>query len=377
MATFSKAAKPSDHFDEKTWAGNGGSQAITGLSFSPDIWWIKSRNGGSGANDREWLAQNSTRGIGKNMHYGASENAAETDTSIITSRDSGGLTLTNDVMINASGDGYIGTFLKAGNASTSSNGDGSITSTVQANTTGGISVVTYTGNATSGATIGHGLGTIPDVIWVKNTDATKDWIGYWHGGNRASQSGSINETDFLAVFHTDAITDQADIWNDTAPTSSVFSVGDSDKTNDSGNLMQAYCFSNRNGILRCGVYQGNGNAHGPFIFTGFKPRAVMIFKYDAGGDNWSWKTSTTMALGPDNAAQSGSGSNHGNAIEHNLKMDLDSTEVASQDKIQFFAQGFSPFTTDGKSNGEGNHYVYIAFADQPSVTTTKLLATAF
>ena len=110
MATFSKAAKPSDHFDEKTWAGNGGSQAITGLSFSPDIWWIKSRNGGSGSNDREWLAQNSTRGIGKNMHYGASENAAETDTSIITSRDSGGLTLTNDVMINASGDGYIGTF---------------------------------------------------------------------------------------------------------------------------------------------------------------------------------------------------------------------------------------------------------------------------
>ena len=103
----------------------------------------------------------------------------------------------------------------------------------------------------------------------------------------------------------------------------------------------------------------------------------MIHKYDAGGENWSWKTSTTMALGPDNAAQSGSGSNHGNAIEHNLKMDLDSTEVASQDKIQFFAQGFSPFTTDGKSNGAGNHYVYIAFADQPSVTTTKLLATAF
>ena len=142
----------------------------------------------------------------------------------------------------------------------------------------------------------------------------------------------------------------------------------------------AIVIANTNGSVRAGVYQGNGNAHGPFIFTGFKPRAIWIKRYDAGGESTSWKTSTTMGIGPDNAAQTGSGSNHGNPIQHNIKMDSDNNggaEVANQDNIEFFAQGFSPHTTDGKSNAAGNHYVYVAWAKEPSVTTTKLLATAF
>jgi hypothetical protein len=247
MAVFSTIAKNTDHFEDKVYVGNGSSQAITGLSFSPDIWWLKARDGNSA-----WFAQNSTMGIGKNLFYGTSENAAEETTSIVTSRDSNGLTLTSAQTVNGSATGYVGTFLKAGNASTSSNSDGSITSTVQANDTAGISIVEWTGTGAN-ATIGHGLSTAPDCIWIKNRTDVQHWRSYWHGGNRSGQANTMNETNQVDLWDVAAVQASSAFWNDTKPTSSLFSVGSDSGTNGSSKSFIAYCFSNRNGFMRSGI----------------------------------------------------------------------------------------------------------------------------
>ena len=370
MAVFTTIAKNTDHFEDKVYQGNGSSQALTGLSFSPDIWWLKARDGNT-----PWFAQNSTRGIGKNVFYGNSEDGPEETTSIVTSRDSGGLTLTNHQWINGSATGYISTFMKVGNASTSSNSNGSITSTVQANDTAGISIVQYAGTG-SAATIGHGLTTAPDVIWVKNlTDAGVDWRAYWHGGNRASQGDALNETDAVELWTDQASSDDVEFWNDTAPTSSVFSVKGHSGTNGSGKDYIAYCFSNRNGFMRGGTYQGNGNVHGPFIFTGFQPQAIIIHRYSATGESWSYKSQINLFTASNGTASTSGGATHGNEIEQNNKMDTDTTE-SNQDHMDFFSNGFAPCTTDNKSNGDGFHYVYLAFGKMPMVGTNNILATA-
>lgn len=375
MATFSKVAKPSAHHDEKTWAGSASTTTISGLGFQPDWFHIKKRNGTA---DHSWT--DTVRGLTKNINPNNTD--GEDTATLIASVTSDGCTLTGgENEVNAASGGYIGHFFKLASSTTASTGVGSIDSSYRANTDSGISVVTWTGTGSAG-TIAHGLGKIPDVIIHKDIEQDGyHWDSYWHGANRSGESNAINETDVLNFFdHDAAFTDDDTYWNDTAPTSTVFSVGNKNNINQSGIDQMALVIANTNGSVRAGTYQGNGNVHGVFIFTGFKPRAIWIKRYDAASENTSWKTSTTMALGPDNAAQSGSGSNHGNPIQHNLKMDdVDNggSEVANQDNIHFFAQGFALATSDAKSNGEGNHYVYIAWAKEPSVTTTKLLAAAF
>ena len=369
MAVFTTIAKNTDHFEDKVYQGSSSSQAITGLSFSPDIWWINARNATT-----PWFAQNSTRGINKNVFYGGDENLAEETTSIVTSRDSGGLTLTSHSWINTAGVGFISTFLKAGNASTSSNSNGSITSTVQANDTGGISIVKFTGTGSAG-TVGHGLSTAPDCIWIKNLTDVQHWRGYWHGGNRSGQGNVFNETKSIDLWDTSAIASGTAFWNDTKPTSSVFSVGSDDGTNKSGKDMIAYCFSNRNGFMRSGTYQGNGNVHGPFIFTGFQPQAVIIHRYSASGENWSYKSQVNTTTDNSGAAATTGGATHGNEIEQNNKMDTNVAE-SNQDHMDFFSNGFAPATTDGKSNSDGFHYIYTAFGKMPMISTNNILATA-
>jgi len=376
MATFSKLAKPSAHHDEKTWAGSATTTTVSGLGFQPD--WIHIANRSSTTDHN---VVDTVRGIDKNIYF--DETDGQDTASRVASITSDGCTLTGgEANTNTASAGFIGHFWKLASSTTASTGVGSIDSSYRANTDAGLSVVTWTGTGANG-TIAHGLGKIPDAIIFKDIEQDGyNWEAYWHGGNRASQTGGvINETDAQMPFNPGvAAHDDHEYWNDTAPTSTVFSIGTKNNVNQSGIDQMAICIANVNGSVRAGTYQGNGKTHGPFIFTGFKPRAVWITRYDTTGESTSWKTSTTMALGPDNAAQSGSGSNHGNAIEHNIKLDSDNNggaEVASQDHIQFFAQGFSPFTTDGKSNGAGNFYIYVAWAKEPSVTTTKLLATGF
>ena len=379
MATFSKLVKPSAHHDEKTWAGSSGTTTVTGLGFQPD--WIHIANRSSTTDHN---VVDTVRGINKNVYF--DETDGEDTASRVASITSDGCTLTGgEANTNTASAGFIGHFWKLASSTTtndaSATGVGTIDSSYRANTDSGLSVVTYTGTGSNG-TIAHGLGKIPDAIIVKDIEQDGyNWEAYWHGANRSGESNNIDETDTQQFFNPGvAVNDDNTYWNDTAPTSTVFSVGTKNNINQSGIDFMAIVIANVNGSVRAGTYQGNGNVHGPFIFTGFKPRCVWITRYNTTNENTSWKTSTTVALGPDNAAQSGSGSNHGNPIEHNIKLDSTDNggaEVASQDNMHFFAQGFAPFTTDGKSNGDGHHYVYVAWAREPSVTTTKLLTTAF
>ena len=379
MATFSKVAKPSAHHDEKTWAGSNSTTTVSGLGFQPD--WMHIANRSSTTNHN---VVDTVRGITKNIYL--DETDGQDTATRVASITSDGCTLTGGVAdTNTASAGFIGHFFKLASSTTTNDASatsvGTIDSSYRANQDSGISVVTWTGTGANG-TIAHGLGKIPDTIIFKDIEQDGyHWECYTHGGNRTGQANEINETDTHAFFNTGTVNNDDHLyWNDTAPTSTVFSIGSKNNVNQNNISQMAICFANTNGCLRTGVYQGNGNAHGPFIFTGFKPRAIWIVRIDAANENTSWKTSTTSVLGPDNAAQSGSGSNQGNPIEHNIKLDNTAdggAEVSSQDHIEFFAQGFSPNTADQKSNGEGNHYHYIVWAKEPSISTNKILGTAF
>jgi len=379
MATFSKLAKPSAHHDEKTWAGSNSTTTVSGLGFQPD--WIHIANRSSTTNHN---VVDTVRGIDKNIYF--DETDGQDTATRVASITSDGCTLTGGVAdTNTASAGFIGHFFKLASSTTtndaSATGVGTIDSSYRANQDSGISVVTWTGTGANG-TIAHGLGKIPDAIIFKDIQQDGyNWEAYFHGGNRTGQGNEINETDTQMFFNPGvAGNDDNLFWNDTAPTSTVFSIGSKNNINENNISQMAICFANTNGSVRAGTYQGNGNTKGPFIFTGFKPRAIWITRIDTTGENTSYKTSTTSNVGPDNAFQSGSGSNHGNPIEHNIKLDTTNdggAEVASQDNIDFFAQGFAPKTTDAKSNGNGNHYVYIVWAKEPSISTNQILATAF
>jgi hypothetical protein len=171
---------------------------------------------------------------------------------------------------NVSAKNYVAWCWKAGGTA-SSNTDGTITSSVSANTTSGFSIVSYTGTGSAGATIGHGLGAVPKFIIVKNrTSGAADWAVY-HASNT-----SAPETEYLALNTTGATIDQVTMWNDTAPTSSVFTTGASLYTGSNSNDYIAYCFAEVEGFSKFGSYVGNGSANGPFVYTGFKPAFVII-----------------------------------------------------------------------------------------------------
>ena len=383
MGTFTKIAKPSAHHDEKTWAGSASTTTISGLGFQPD--WIHISNRSSTTDHN---VVDTVRGIDKNIYF--DETDGQDTASRVASITSDGCTLTGgEANTNTASAGFIGHFWKLASSTTtndaSATGVGTIDSSYRANTDAGLSVVTWTGTGANG-TIAHGLGKIPDAIIFKDIEQDGyNWEMYMHCGNRSGQTlighGTLNETDTQMPFNVaTAANDDNTYWNDTAPTSTVFSIGTKNNVNQSGIDQMAICIANTNGSVRVGSYFGNGNAYGPFIFTGFKPRAVWICRFDTTNENTSWKTSTTMGLANDNSAQTGSGSNHGNPIQHNIKMDSTDNggpEVANQDNIDFFAQGFGIRTTDHKSNGDGHIYWYIAWAKEPSVSTNKVLGTAF
>jgi hypothetical protein len=230
---------------------------------------------------------------------------------------------------------------------------GSIQSNVSPNTTSGFSIVSYTGNSTAGATIGHGLGVAPDLILTRQlSNAGRFWGGYF---------SKMGNTGSMAINDTQAFDTSTTYWNDTTPTSSLFTVGTNGDTNSSGGMI-AYCFSDIKGFSKYGTYEGNGNSDGPFIYTGFKPAFVITKRADTGGDNWHVLDSKRDVNNP--AAQVLQPNN--NAAE--------STTGTSQ--IDFCANGFKIRGTGSTVNTSGLTYVFIAIAENPLVGTNNIPATA-
>lgn len=321
-----------DHFGIVTYTGNGSSQSITGVGFQPDFVWIKNRS-----SDQSHSLTDSTRGDDLVLQ----SNETSTEASGQITLDSDGFTIGNsNALRNASGNTYVAWGWKANGGTTTSNTNGSITSTVQANTTAGFSIVTYTGNNASSATIGHGLDSAPQLIFVKGRNVTAGWPTMFNDGNYSNYGIRLNQstvdTNNATVF-----------FNNTAPTDSVFSVGSADEVNDGYNYV-AYCFHSVDGYQKVGSYTGTGSI-GLTVSLGFEARFIMVKKVASSGDRWLMAdTSRHAALNNDAFLDTTS--------------DLNERDFNCTNGITFTSNGFTINTTDGSFNTSGGTYIYLAIA---------------
>ena len=262
-------ADPTAHFDTTLVSGNGSNRSITGLNFQPDFLWGKSRT-----NTLNHYLTDSVRGVNSQL-YSDGTGSQGTETVIYTAFNSDGFSLGTGDM-NTSGQNYVHWAWKGGGTA-STNDDGSIDSSVSANTTAGFSIVKWTGSEAS-ATIGHGLSQAPELIIVKDYDTT----GRVWPVNVTNITGTANQ--YLILNATDAVADSAAYWG-AAPGASTFTVGDSGTTNGSGSVL-AYCFHSVEGYSKVGSYTGNGASSGPFIYTGFRPAFIMVKLVSATDGYW-------------------------------------------------------------------------------------------
>ena len=331
--------KPTDYFNTVLFTGNGGSQTITGVGFQADFIWFKERSSAG-----EHKLNNSVLGT-NNYLISNSTSGDDTTGSGIQSYNSDGYAISNASNINDSGETYVTWNWLAGGSTASSNSNGSITSSVSANTTAGFSIVSYTGTG-SNATVGHGLGSAPDMYIIKRRSATEHWQVY-HSGNT-----SAPQTDYLQLSTTEATVDDVVRWNDTAPTSSVFSLGTHASVNGSSDTYIAYCFHNVKGYLKCGSYKGNGNANdGTFVYTGFAPAWVMIKRTDSTSQ---WCIIDNKRPGYNIAV---------NTLFANLS-DQEATDLG----VNLLSNGFKEDTTNNLG-ASGGTYIYMAFAESPFVNS--------
>ena len=343
------STQANDYFNTVLYTGNGAtfpsSQSITGVGFQPDFTWIKSRS-----NAYPNFVFDAVRGAGKELV--TNDTAAETNKNQLTTFGSDGFSVAvatdGSLGTNGNGSTFVAWNWKA-NGSGSTNTAGSITSTVSANTTAGFSIVTYTGNGSGGATVGHGLGVAPKMVIVKRRDSgvgNTNWYVY-----NANLNNGVNPAQYYIFLNlTNAQGGASSVWNDTAPTSSVFSLGTSSETNGSGGTFVAYCFAQVAGYSAFGSYVGNGVADGPFIYTGFRPR-YFILKNITSAQSWSVQDTSRS---PYNVAS---------AV---LLPNSSSAELTGTDFIDIVSNGFKiRHSSSGNNNNSGDTYIYMAFAENP------------
>ena len=340
--------KSTDHFNTKLYTGTGSSNSFTGVGFQPDWVWLKRRDA---TTDHELY--DAVRGVQKEI--GSNTTAAETsDPSFLTAFDSDGFTLGNHGGINNNGNTYVSWNWKA-NGAGSANTDGSINTTAtSANTTAGFSIVKYTGTG-SNATIGHGLGVAPKMIIVKNLTDARSW-GVYHA--------SLGATKGIDLDGNGAAGTASSYWNDTEPTTTVFSIGTANNTGAAQTYV-AYCFAEKTGFSKFGSYTGNGNADGAFIYTGFKPAFVLIKKATGSADSWFIN---------DNKRSSSGGFNENS---YYIRPNENATEGTSSSlAIDILSNGVKIRNTDTAYNNDNSTYIYMTFAEAPLVGSNNIPCTA-
>ena len=338
---------PTAYFQTKIYTGNGANDtAITfdgNSNLQPDFLWIKNRS-----EAQSHALFDSVRGATKRVTSNGS-GAESTENTNLDSFDTNGFTVDNELIVNGSSDLMVAWGWKA-NGSGSANTDGSISSTVSANTTSGFSIVKFTGNGSAGATIGHGLNSTPSMIILKDRDLSKNWNCYHKGIDSNPQNFTIRLNSSDAKLDT-----PSNGWNDTAPTSSVFSIGDGTQVNTSGSNMIAYCFAEKKGFSKFGSYTGNGNDNGTFVYTGFKPAFLLIKRTDSTG---AWHMADSVR-DPDNPH------------DHALTSNTSNAESTSATWFDILSNGIKLRYT-GAHNQSGGNYIYMAFAENPFVTSTGI-----
>ena len=350
---------PSAYFQTALYTGNAGNQTITNdgnSDLQPDFVWLKSRTFTS-----VHLAQDSTRGAtGGVYRYLQPDNTAaeavQTDGDGITSLNSDGFSLgfNNSNSWNQSGNTYVAWQWKANGGTTSSNTDGDITSTVQVNQDAGFSIVTDSPTNTTARSIGHGLGVAPQVVIRRARNRVESWRVF-HSAAGSTGSLKLNDT---SVYNSSTTLF-------TGVTSSTFGVGTDFSVNGNYNYV-SYCFAEKQGYSKFGSYKGNGNADGTFVYTGFKPAFVLAKNYSNSGYDWRLVDSarntfnlTDLLLMPNNTSAEFDGSTHAQNIG-----------------IDFLSNGFKCRSGQGAFNFNGGSYIYMAFAENPFVTSTGIPTTA-
>ncbi len=261
---------PSAHFQvAPTWTGGTSAKTLTNdgnSDLQPDLVWIKCRN----ASQPHQITDSSR---GTDYSFTSATAAAEVDDSRFTSFNTDGFTLAGSSgPVNTSGGEYVGWQWKANGGTTSSNSDGAITSTVQANTTAGFSIVEYTGNSNNPSSFGHGLGVTPNVYFIRQRNGNA-WKVY-HSGV------ATDPEDYVMELNTTGAREDNTIWNDTGPTSSVINFTDHGAVNQSSTAYIAYCWAEKQGYSKFGSYEGNGDDDGTFVYTGFKPAWLLVKEAD-------------------------------------------------------------------------------------------------
>jgi hypothetical protein len=327
--------------DATLYTGNGSTQTIANAaSFQPDLVWVKGR---SGATDHAWY--DSVRGVQKQLESNTTTGET-TETTGLTAFGTSGFTVGALAQMNTSAATYVGWQWQAGQGSTSSNTSGTITSTVSVNATAGFSIVTYTGTGAN-ATVGHGLGVAPKIVIVKNRGSL-NWAVYHSNLTSAAYVLNLNQTT--------AETLSATVWNSTAPTSTVFSVGTAGVTNTSAATYVAYCWAEIAGFSKFGSYTGNGSTDGNFVYLGFRPKYIL-FKNTSIAEGWNVRDTSRDTY---NASQyelyPNSSAAEGNASGRSPTTYLD-----------ILSNGFKLRSNNAELNNSTgtNVYIYAAFAENP------------
>ena len=336
--------RPQKHFECVTFTGNGSTgQSITSLDFQPDFIWFKNRSAGN-----NHASMNSVIGRSKGLY--PDSNSIDFNSSAgrdLVSFDPHGFTVGNPEQAsstNNNGSNLVAWCWKAGGATAVSNSDGSITSSVSANPTGGFSIIQYTGTG-SAATIGHGLGKTPKLIWVKNRTTTQDW--FVNNGMIFNDYGK-----YYKLNSSQNIASDTNVFPNTAPTSTVFSVGGDNAVNGNGDTYVAYVWSEIPGFSQFGYWTGNGSTNGTYVHTGFTPR-LMIYR-KAVDENWHMLDTQRSP---------------GNPNKLGLDPNLSNSEATDSNlQIDFLSTGFKMRASHGTSNADGVNYFYYVWAGQPSTT---------
>ena len=330
---------PSDYFNTVLYTGNSSTNAITGVGFQPDFLWLKARN----STGYDHVLQDVLRGSTYQL-YSNTTGAEVNDTDAITSFDIDGFTSGADVTTNNSGVTYVAWNWKAGGSGVT-NTDGSITSTVSANTTAGFSIVQWTGNGLASQTIGHGLGVRPAMIIHKDAEnGTDAWLS-WHQ--------SLGSGFYIQLSTSNQAFNNVDVWPSAGITSTVITTtANATRFNNYNNKKHiAYCFAEIEGFSKFGSYTGNGSNDGPFVYTGFRPAFVLIKRTDASGLSWYIKDTERNLY---------------NVADLQLYANLtDAEATSSAASNDMLSNGFKLRGTSGGVNASGGTYIYACFAENP------------
>jgi hypothetical protein len=335
---YSTIDDPSLHFNTILYSGNETGRTLTGVGFQPDFTWIKQRN----RSDPHILVD-SVRGGTKELSVERTS-AEHTEAQGLQSFNSDGFVLGTHVDVNRNSTNMVAWNWKAG-GSASNNTDGNKTISLSVNTTAGFSVGTYAGTGQD-STIGHGLGAVPDWLMIKNRSSGSRKWQLWHNGLTGTNK-------YLAIDRSDAeLTDSAS-WDNTAHSNTVWNTYGSGEANQNGENFVCYAWTSIQGFSKFGSYTGNGNANGPFIYTGFKPAWIMT-KQINGGSSWIVHDNKRDPI---------------NAVTEYFTVEEPDAAGTLANSFDLCSNGFKVRTSNGDRNSSGDSFAYWAFAESPLVNS--------